>query len=211
MALAYAFLLAHSWQADTLKLILPGSLQEGLSGTRHEPLRLKHGLEPGLAQAMSLQLSVRVSRKRVAVSERHIGGCAVAHCYLQTWNRMCLVTGGFSPQFFPKLEGIMSLFSRGVTAASLWVHLLAINLFSARTILREGANTLTIICHAGPKLKAQHAAVCTSEPFYSKEPLNHPATLSFRSLRGCFVSAPVSLPWDKLCRLHLCMAMTRVF
>ncbi|CAL5227858.1 g10892 [Coccomyxa viridis] len=77
MALAYAFLLAHSWQADTLKLILPGSLQEGFSG-------------------------------------------------------------GFNPQFFPKLEGIMSLFSRGVTAASLWVHLLAINLFSARTILREG-------------------------------------------------------------------------
>ena len=35
MVLAYAFLLAHSWQADTLKLILPGSLQEGLSGTNH--------------------------------------------------------------------------------------------------------------------------------------------------------------------------------
>jgi hypothetical protein len=32
LALAYAFLLAHSWQADTLKLILPGTLQEGLSG-----------------------------------------------------------------------------------------------------------------------------------------------------------------------------------
>ena len=35
MALAYAFLLAHSWQADTLRLILPGSLQEGFSGTCH--------------------------------------------------------------------------------------------------------------------------------------------------------------------------------
>ena len=35
LALAYAFLLAHSWQADTLKLILPGSLQEGLSGMSH--------------------------------------------------------------------------------------------------------------------------------------------------------------------------------
>jgi hypothetical protein len=33
----------------------------------------------------------------------------------------------------------MSLFSRVVTAASLWVHLLAINLFSARTILQEGS------------------------------------------------------------------------
>jgi len=48
--------------------------------------------------------------------------------------------GGFNPQFIPRLEGIMSLFSRVVTAASLWVHLLAINLFSARTILREGAS-----------------------------------------------------------------------
>lgn len=37
MALAYAFLLAHSWQADTLKLILPGSLQEGFSGILSEP------------------------------------------------------------------------------------------------------------------------------------------------------------------------------
>ena len=32
----------------------------------------------------------------------------------------------------------MSLFSRMVTAASLWVHLLAINLVSARSILRDG-------------------------------------------------------------------------
>ena len=32
VALAYGFLLAHSWQADTLHLILPGSLQKGLSG-----------------------------------------------------------------------------------------------------------------------------------------------------------------------------------
>ena len=51
----------------------------------------------------------------------------------------CLHAGGFNPQFFPKLDGIMSLFSRVVTAASLWVHLLAINLFSARTILQEGS------------------------------------------------------------------------
>lgn len=71
----------------------------------------------------------------------------------------------------------MSLFSRGVTAASLWVHLLAINLFSARTILREGAATLMAICNASSKLKAQHAADCIPE-FYSKQPLNHPATLN---------------------------------
>lgn len=32
LALAYAFLLVQSWQADTLQLILPGSLHDGLSG-----------------------------------------------------------------------------------------------------------------------------------------------------------------------------------
>lgn len=32
IAVAYAVLLLHSWQADTLSLILPGSLAEGLSG-----------------------------------------------------------------------------------------------------------------------------------------------------------------------------------
>ena len=48
MALAYAFLLAHSWQADTLKLILPGSLQEGLSGTIMHPLQLRYCIEPHL-------------------------------------------------------------------------------------------------------------------------------------------------------------------
>ena len=40
LALAYAFLLAHSWQADTLQLILPGSFQEGLSGTSPCPTPL---------------------------------------------------------------------------------------------------------------------------------------------------------------------------
>lgn len=38
----------------------------------------------------------------------------------------------------------MSLFSRVVTAASLWVHLLAINLVSARAILREGVDTASV-------------------------------------------------------------------
>ena len=46
--------------------------------------------------------------------------------------------GGFRPQFFPSLEGIATLFSRVTTAASLWVHLLAINLFAARSAYLEG-------------------------------------------------------------------------
>lgn len=47
---------------------------------------------------------------------------------------------GFNPQFFPELRGIMALFSRVPTAASLWVHLLAINLFAARKSYLEGLN-----------------------------------------------------------------------
>lgn len=32
LALLYLFLLMHSWEPDTLRLILPGSLAEGLKG-----------------------------------------------------------------------------------------------------------------------------------------------------------------------------------
>lgn len=46
--------------------------------------------------------------------------------------------GGFKPQFIPSITGISTLFSRTLTAASLWVHVLAINLFLARTIFCEG-------------------------------------------------------------------------
>jgi Domain of unknown function (DUF4281) len=43
------------------------------------------------------------------------------------------------PQWIPKLAGISQLFSRHATAASLWVHLLAINMFAARWIMFDGA------------------------------------------------------------------------
>ena len=46
--------------------------------------------------------------------------------------------GGFNPQFMPSLAGICTLFSRWGTAASLWVHLLAVNLFAAREMYLEG-------------------------------------------------------------------------
>ena len=51
----------------------------------------------------------------------------------------CVVPGGFKPQFFPNLQGIMRLFSRPITAASLLVHLLSINLFVARSLYLAGA------------------------------------------------------------------------
>lgn len=70
----YLALLATSWSPDTMSVLLPGSLREGLAG------------------------------------------------------------GGFNPQFFPALAGVAELFSRPATAASVWVHLLVINLFAARSI-----------------------------------------------------------------------------
>jgi hypothetical protein len=45
---------------------------------------------------------------------------------------------GWNPQFFPKLSGIVLLFSRMGTAVSLWVHLLGVNLFAARSICIDG-------------------------------------------------------------------------
>lgn len=47
--------------------------------------------------------------------------------------------GKFSPQFFPKLQGIQQLFAQVITAASLWVHLLSVNLFAARHAYLQGA------------------------------------------------------------------------
>ena len=46
--------------------------------------------------------------------------------------------GKLAPQFFPSLEGIVQLFSRPATAASLWIHLLCINLFAARWAYQDG-------------------------------------------------------------------------
>ena len=49
------------------------------------------------------------------------------------------IGGRLTPQWIPKLAGISQLFSRHATAASLWVHLLAINMFAARWIMFDGA------------------------------------------------------------------------
>ncbi|KAJ9534796.1 hypothetical protein QJQ45_017216, partial [Haematococcus lacustris] len=76
VALIYLGLLAYSWTPDTLSILFPGSLQEGLSG-------------------------------------------------------------GFKPQFFPRLPAIAQLFSQPATAASLVGHVLSINLFLGRQIYLE--------------------------------------------------------------------------
>lgn len=58
------------------------------------------------------------------------------------------LAGSFNPQFFPKLEGIQFLFSQTVTAASLWVHLLSINLFTARTAYLQGLHDQFLSFHS---------------------------------------------------------------
>ena len=50
------------------------------------------------------------------------------------------------PQFFPSLDGIVKLFSRPATAASLWIHLLCINLFAARWAYFDGAHHSHHVC-----------------------------------------------------------------
>ncbi|KAK9842571.1 hypothetical protein WJX81_006808 [Elliptochloris bilobata] len=106
LALLYLYLLVHSWEPDTLSLILPGSLAEGFKG-------------------------------------------------------------GFSPQFLPSLSGIQLLFSRVVTAASLWVHIMAINLYAARAVYLQGLaqgvpvrHTVLLCAVCGPVGLLSHLATC---------------------------------------------------
>ena len=75
LALAYAFLLAHSWQADTLQLILPGSFQEGLSGTSPCPTPLKkHGCTSNsLADITVPREKIRMLKRTGTSASRHAG------------------------------------------------------------------------------------------------------------------------------------------
>ncbi len=122
LALVYGYLLIHSWQPDTLQLLLPGSLAAGFSG-------------------------------------------------------------GFNPQFFPSLQGIGQLFSRLITAASLWVHLLAINLFAARAVYLDGM-----------------FGVCTNMWLLHKQVVFQSHTmcpLIIRAQAWCFCSTLVGAVWAR--------------
>jgi hypothetical protein len=72
-----------------------------------------------------------------------------------------LATG--QPQFFPRLDTIMVLLSRRVTAASAWAHLLTVNSFAARYVFlnararRVPATHSILLCLlAGPAGLASH-------------------------------------------------------
>lgn len=57
-------------------------------------------------------------------------------------------TGGFNPQFFPKLEGIQQLFARPAAVGSFWIHLLFVNLFFARNTWMSGQRTGVPTAHS---------------------------------------------------------------
>ena len=99
-----------------LQLMMPGSLDAGMSGQPASGVLILH---------------IRPTRPPADVCSWCDNSAA------QGKTGVC-AAGGFRPQFFPSLEGIATLFSRATTAASLWVHLLAINLFAARSAYLEG-------------------------------------------------------------------------
>ena len=72
-----------------------------------------------------------------------------------------LTTG--RPQFFPRLDTIMVLLSRRVTAASAWCHILTINSFAARHVYLHAAryrlpasHSIALCLLAGPAGLACH-------------------------------------------------------
>ena len=69
------------------------------------------------------------------------------------------LSGRFAPQFFPRLAGVAALFARFPTAASLWVHLLAVNVFAARGELLAARGVAGWRLHGGEALAQQPAAV----------------------------------------------------
>lgn len=89
-----------------------------------------------------------------ACSGVHRDGTHAMHEQLTTsLVRWC--AGGFRPQFLPSLSGISLLFSRTVTTASLWVHILAINLFAARAAYLQGEAAPTT--NSPPTMQGVHA------------------------------------------------------
>ena len=78
--------------------------------------------------------------QRSSLQERMSSCVSVMHgCDIQS-----LAGGRLQVQWIPQLAGIQQLFSRAPTAASLWVHLLAINMFAARWIMFDGARLFNL-------------------------------------------------------------------
>ncbi|GMH37518.1 hypothetical protein BSKO_05391 [Bryopsis sp. KO-2023] len=147
LAVVYIYLLTMSWQPDTLQLMMPGNVQEGMTG--------------------------------------------------------------FKPQFFPKLESISALFGRLTTAASVWIHILIINLFVARLCYFKGLaskiptfHTILIATFFGPLAILSQAitqSVCgksesKSSPESEPEPTSSSSSGTAGEKTDTSSKMPISIP-----------------
>lgn len=135
LCLVYLILLITSWSPDTMSVLLPGSLREGLAG------------------------------------------------------------GKFNPQFFPALRGVAELFSRPATAASVWVHLLVINVFAARSIWAR-----RYLSNRRGKEVATAAAASSSASAASFASASPPSVPVAHSVLLAGVAAPLGLLADIITR-----------
>jgi hypothetical protein len=156
LGVAYGAVLLASWSPDTLHLMMPGSLEEGLRGEQQQQQKRWFGspakascssrssshhavllwLQRATARRSGRLLAGRLSRFRSINVTASLTHDACAH--LPPTPAVCCA-GGFNPQFFPTLESVQTLFGRPFTAASFLLHVLAINLISARSAFIDGA------------------------------------------------------------------------
>eukprot|EP00195_Chlamydomonas_chlamydogama_P006610 CAMPEP_0202904966 /NCGR_PEP_ID=MMETSP1392-20130828/31944_1 /ASSEMBLY_ACC=CAM_ASM_000868 /TAXON_ID=225041 /ORGANISM="Chlamydomonas chlamydogama, Strain SAG 11-48b" /LENGTH=268 /DNA_ID=CAMNT_0049592863 /DNA_START=47 /DNA_END=853 /DNA_ORIENTATION=+ len=107
---------------------------------------------------------------------------------------------GFNPQFFPQLEGIITLFGRPMTASSLLVHLMAVNLFLARSIFLDGffdnmptRHSIALASFFGPLGLISHAVtkvVLFSNPSNTTRRSAKSGTLIIKSNKGTITLLP---------------------
>eukprot|EP00252_Welwitschia_mirabilis_P024117 TRINITY_DN702_c0_g3_i3.p1 TRINITY_DN702_c0_g3~~TRINITY_DN702_c0_g3_i3.p1 ORF type:complete len:131 (-),score=19.59 TRINITY_DN702_c0_g3_i3:39-410(-) len=65
-------------------------------------------------------------------------GALYAYLLYQSWTPETLHLMFASKYWLPELPGIARMFSRDVTVASAWLHLLAVDLFAARQVFHDG-------------------------------------------------------------------------
>lgn len=65
-------------------------------------------------------------------------GAIYSYLLYLSWSPSTLRTMFASKYWLPQLSGICSMFSKEMTVASAWIHLLAVDLFAARQVYCDG-------------------------------------------------------------------------